>query len=61
MENATSWSTWLAYGAIVTFLLFVLALMLRTLFLFSLLWLSPAARVLRRMGLRRNERHTDDR
>ena len=50
MENGTTWGTWLAYGAIVVFFALVLALVVRTMMLFSTLTFMPVSRVLRRMA-----------
>lgn len=47
MENTTTWGTWLAYAAIVVFLLFVLMVFARTMMLFGTLTLMPVARVVR--------------
>lgn len=53
MLGETGAGTYIAYGAIVLFLLLVIALFLRTAFMFSFLLLSPAATFLRRIGLGR--------
>jgi hypothetical protein len=45
MENSSSLGTWLAYAAIVLFLLFLLALVLRTMALFATLTIMPISRV----------------
>ena len=50
MENGSTWGTWLAYLAIVVFLAFVLALVVRTMMLFSTLTFMPVSRILRRVG-----------
>ena len=49
MENGSGWGIWLAYGAIVLFLLFVLALFARTMMLFATLTFMPLARIARRI------------
>ena len=48
MEHGSSWGVWLAYAAIVAFLLFMLAVFTRTMALFATLTLMPLARVARR-------------
>ncbi len=45
MENGSILGTWLAYAAIVLFLLFLLALVLRTMALFATLTIMPVSRV----------------
>ena len=45
MENGSTLGTWLAYGAIVVFLLFLLALIVRTMLLFATLTIMPISRV----------------
>ena len=50
MENGSSWGVWVAYAAIVVFLLFVLAVFARTMMLFSTLTFMPIARALRQIG-----------
>ena len=45
MENSSTVGTWLAYAAIVLFLLFLLALVLRTMALFATLTIKPISRV----------------
>lgn len=50
MENGTTWGSWLAYAAIVVFLLFVLAVFVRTMMLFGTLTLMPIARIMRRLA-----------
>ena len=44
MENGSILGTWLAYAAIVLFLLFLLALVLRTMALFATLTIMPISR-----------------
>jgi predicted membrane-bound dolichyl-phosphate-mannose-protein mannosyltransferase len=50
MENTTTWGTWLAYAAIVVFLLLVLLVFARTMMLFGTLTLMPVSRVVRRLA-----------
>jgi len=50
MENGSIWGTWLAYAAIVVFLLFLLAVFARTMMLFSTLTFMPLSRILRRLA-----------
>ena len=50
MEHGTTWGTWLAYAAIVVFLALVLAVVMRTMMLFSTLTLMPVSRVLRQIA-----------
>jgi hypothetical protein len=45
MEGGSIVGTWLAYAAIVLFLLFLLALVLRTMALFATLTIMPISRV----------------
>jgi hypothetical protein len=45
MENGSTLGTWLAYAAIVLFLVFLLALVIRTMGLFATLTIMPIARV----------------
>jgi len=45
MENSSIWGTWLAYAAIVGFLVLLLAVIARTMVMFGLLTLMPLARV----------------
>ena len=45
MENGSILGTWLAYAAIVLSLLFLLALVLRTMALFATLTIMPVSRV----------------
>jgi hypothetical protein len=45
MENGTVWGTWLAYAAIVAFLVLLLAVFVRTMAMFGTLTLMPLARV----------------
>ena len=47
MENGSTLGTWLAYTAIVLFLRFLLALVLRPMALFSTLTFMPISRVTR--------------
>ena len=49
MENGSGWGIWLAYAAIVAFLLFLVFLLARTMVLFSTLTFMPVSRVLRRI------------
>jgi hypothetical protein len=44
MENGSTLGTWIAYVVIVLFLLFMLALVIRTMLLFSTLTIMPASR-----------------
>jgi len=50
MESTTTWGTWLAYAAIVVFLLLVLVVFARTMMLFGTLTLMPVSRVVRRLA-----------
>jgi hypothetical protein len=50
MENGTTWGVWLAYAAIVAFLLLLLGLFARTMMLFGTLTLMPVSRVMRRFA-----------
>ncbi|HEY5416484.1 MAG TPA: hypothetical protein VIK41_16710 [Gemmatimonadaceae bacterium] len=45
MENGSTLGTWLAYAAIVLFLVFLLALVIRTMGLFATLTIMPISRV----------------
>jgi hypothetical protein len=45
MENGSTLGTWLAYAAIVLFLVFLLALVIRTMWLFATLTIMPISRV----------------
>lgn len=45
MESGTTWGTWLAYAAIVVFLLLLFAVVLRTMLMFATLTFMPLARV----------------
>ena len=58
MENGSSGGTWIAYGAIVLFLVFVAVFLLRTIMLWSLLLLEPLGHVRDWLGIgrRRGER-----
>jgi hypothetical protein len=49
MEHGSTWGTWLAYAAIVTFLILLLAVVLRTMMMYATLTLMPLARILRRI------------
>ena len=49
MLGETTWGTWIAYGVIALFLLLLMAIVLRQAVLMSLLFLSPAATVWRRI------------
>ena len=51
--------TYVAYGAIIAFLLLIVLVFLRTAFLVLLLWLAPFAELVRRLPLRRRGRRTD--
>lgn len=46
MENGSSWGVWLAYGAIVAFLLLLLFVFARTMALYATLTFMPIARIL---------------
>jgi hypothetical protein len=50
MENGTGWGMWIAYAAIVAFLLLLLFLFTRTMMLFGTLTLMPLSRVARRFA-----------
>ena len=50
MENASTLETWLAYAAIGVFLLFLLAVFVRTMMLFSTLTFMPISRMVRRVA-----------
>ena len=50
METGSSWGVWLAYGAIVAFLLLVLFLFARTMALFATLTFMPLARIRRQIA-----------
>jgi hypothetical protein len=50
MESGSALGTWVAYMVIVAFLLFLLAVFVRTMMLFSTLTFMPIARVLRRIA-----------
>ena len=50
MENGSTWGIWLAYAAIVAFLLFVLFLFVRTMALFATLTFMPLARIKQQIG-----------
>ena len=50
MESGSSWGTWLAYAAIVVFLILLLAVFVRTMMLFATLTFMPLARVARWLG-----------
>jgi hypothetical protein len=45
MENGSTLGTWLAYVAIVAFLLLLLGVFLRTMFMFATLTIMPLSRV----------------
>jgi hypothetical protein len=47
MENGSSWGTWVAYGAIVAFLLLLLFVFARTMAMYATLTFMPLARVVR--------------
>ena len=54
MENGTVWGTWLAYAAIIAFLILLVAVFIRTMAMFATLTFMPLARVgrwfVRRLG-----------
>jgi hypothetical protein len=50
MESGSVLGTWVAYVAIVAFLLFLLAVFVRTMMLFATLTFMPIARVVRRIA-----------
>ncbi len=45
MESGSIWGTWLAYAAIVAFLILLLAVFLRTMAMFATLTFMPVAHV----------------
>jgi hypothetical protein len=45
MENGSTWGTWLAYVAIVAFLLLLLGVFVRTMMMFATLTIMPLSRV----------------
>jgi hypothetical protein len=45
MESGSTLGTWLAYAAIVVFLLFLLVVVVRTMLMFATLTIMPLARV----------------
>lgn len=49
MEQGSSWGIWLAYAAIVVFLLLVFVVFVRTMMLYATLTLMPLTRVFRRI------------
>lgn len=49
MENGSSWGTWVAYGAIVAFLLLLLFVFVRTMAMYATLTFMPLARILRQL------------
>jgi len=54
MLGETTLGTWVAYGALILLLVVMVAMMVRVLSWFSLLWIEPLAEVLQRIpGLRR--------
>jgi hypothetical protein len=57
MENGTAWGVWIAYVAIVLFLVLLVVVFARTMMLFGTLTLMPISRVARRFArlFRRNE------
>ena len=57
MENGTAWGVWIAYVAIVMFLILLVVVFARTMMLFGTLTLMPISRVARRFArvFRRDE------
>ena len=57
METGTAWGIWIAYVAIVLFLVLLVVVFARTMMLFGTLTLMPISRVARRFTrlFRRNE------
>ena len=47
IEEGSGWGIWLAYGAIVAFLLLLVVVVMRTVVLTSLLMILPVGRILR--------------
>ena len=50
MENGTAWGVWIAYVAIVLFLVLLVVVFARTMMLFGTLTLMPMSRVARRFA-----------
>ena len=50
MEHGSGWGIWLAYGAIIAFLLLLLFVFVRTMMLFSTLTFMPLSRVVQWIG-----------
>jgi hypothetical protein len=50
MENGTAWGVWIAYVAIVLFLVLLVVVFARTMMLFGTLTLMPISRVARRFA-----------
>ena len=50
MENGTAWGVWIAYVAIVLFLILLVVVFARTMMLFGTLTLMPISRVARRFA-----------
>ena len=50
MENGTAWGVWIAYVAIVMFLILLVVVFARTMMLFGTLTLMPISRVARRFA-----------
>jgi hypothetical protein len=57
VENGTAWGVWIAYVAIVVFLILLVVVFARTMMLFGTLTLMPVSRVARRFArlFRRDE------
>jgi Ni/Fe-hydrogenase subunit HybB-like protein len=57
VENGTAWGVWIAYVAIVVFLILLVVVFARTMMLFGTLTLMPISRVARRFArlFRRDE------
>ena len=58
METGSSWGMWLAYAAIVAFLLLLLFAFARTLAMFATLTLMPLSRILRQIERLRGRRRS---
>jgi thiol:disulfide interchange protein len=50
VENGTAWGVWIAYVAIVLFLVLLVVVFARTMMLFGTLTLMPISRVTRRFA-----------
>ena len=50
MENGTAWGVWIAYVAIVLFLVLLVVVFARTMMLFGTLTLMPISRIARRFA-----------